>query len=42
MADVAEQRVEKMSNLATVTQQSADRERNRNQESGFSSLCSKQ
>lgn len=32
MTDVAEQRGEKMSNLATVTQPSADRERNRNQE----------
>lgn len=42
MADVTEQREEKMSNLATVTQQSADRERNRNQECWFTSPRSKQ
>lgn len=42
IADTAEQRAEKLSNLAMVTQQSADRERNRKQESWFSSLCSKQ
>lgn len=32
MADVVDQRVEKTGNLATVTEQSADRERNGNLE----------